>query len=167
MRFFGVPMINPTILFFILGCNFDKGSDFTSLGESSVDLSQYQQGGQNTTNDSATEPIDTGVNTDAPVITNVSTFFNNYQGIGDVIEVHVNYEDEQDDLLNGFLVVSYSGGEQDIPIDNESAVLETGEVVALFDGVDIETEYTFVVSLKDASGNQSQTVESIVTPVTE
>lgn len=161
-------MLTLNIGLWLTGCAWfgDKDDSFTALGETTVDLSQYQQGGQNDDDNSDSATVeDSGINSDAPVITGVSTFFNSYQGIGDVIELHVNYEDPQDDLLNGFVLVSYSGGTDDIPIDNTSAVLETGEITVLFDSVDTSTSYTFTVALRDASGNESETVESNVEPL--
>lgn len=157
-------MLTLSIGIWLTGCAWfsDKEDSFSALGEANVDLSQYQQGGTNSGNntDDTAAVNDTALNPDAPVITNVTTFFNSYQGIGDVIELHVNYEDEQDDLLNGFAVVSYSGGGGEIPIDNESAMLEDGEITILFDGVDTASDYSFTVMLRDASGNESETVSS-------
>jgi hypothetical protein len=164
-------MLTLNIGMVLFGCSwFDKKDDsFSALGETTVDLSQYQQGGQNNddTDFDSASLFETGLNTDAPVITGLSTFFNSYQGIGDVIELHVNYEDPQDDLLNGVVLVTYGGTAEEIPIDNTSAVLETGEITVLFDSVDTSTTYTFTVSLRDASGNESEEVQSIVEPVDE
>lgn len=164
-------MLTLNIGMVLFGCSWfdNKDDSFSALGETTVDLSQYQQGGQNnddTETDTASE-FETGLNTDAPVITGLSTFFNSYQGIGDVIELHVNYEDPQDDLLNGVVLVTYAGAAEEIPIDNTSAVLETGEITVLFDSVDTSSTYTFTVSLRDASGNESEEVQSIVEPVDE
>lgn len=157
-------MLTLCIGIWLTGCAWfgEKDDSFTALGEANVDLSQYQQGGTNSgsTGDDTGNFEDTGLDSDAPVIVDVTTFFNNYQGIGDVIEVHIMYEDAQDDLLNGVAIVSYSGGGGEIPIDNESAMLEEGEITILFDGVDTAADYTFTVALRDASGNESDTVES-------
>ena len=162
-------MLTLSIGFWLTGCTWfgEKADSFSALGESNVDLSQYQQGGTNSGNntDDSGFAEDTALNTDAPVITNLTTFFNSYQGIGDVIEVHINYEDAQDDLLNGFAIVTYSGGGGEIPIDNESAMLEDGEITILFDGVDTASDYSFAVALRDASGNESETVESTLAAI--
>ena len=157
--------------FWLTGCAWfsDKDDSFSALGEANVDLSQYQQGGTNSGNngDDTGFAGDSGLNSDAPFITDLSIFFNSYQGIGDVIEVHIMYEDQQDDLLNGVAIVSYSGGGGEIPIDNESAMLEEGEITILFDGVDTASDYSFTVALRDASGNESETVESELSAIQE
>ena len=164
-------MLTFCIGFWLAGCAWfgEKDDSFSALGEANVDLSQYQQGGTNSGNsvDDTGLAEDSGLNTDAPFITDVSIFFNSYQGIGDVIEVHIMYEDLQDDLLNGVAIVTYSGGGGEIPIDNESAMLEEGEITILFDGVDTATDYSFTVALRDASGNESETIESELAAIQE
>ena len=96
---------------------------------------------------------------DSPSITNLEGFFTYYQGIGDIIEIHVYYADQQDDLLNATLHLSYStSGESNsysIPIDGAQALLEPGEVVVMFTDVNTSQEYDFTLQLQDLAGNLS------------
>ena len=98
--------------------------------------------------------------TDAPQITSVSGFFTTYQGVGDIVEIHISYVDAQDDLLDGILYLSYStSGESNsyqIPIDGAQALLDDGEVIVLFTDVNTSLEYVFTVQLEDVAGNQSE-----------
>jgi|GEM_PF-2952587 len=100
-------------------------------------------------------------NEDAPQISGADAFFSDYEGIGDLIEVHVYYTDEQDDLEGGMMTLSYSNADTtgsetiDLTSDNASAKLEEGEVTALFANVDTDLDYQFVIRLVDAAGNYS------------
>ena len=110
-------------------------------------------------------------NEDAPVITGVDAFFTEYEGQGDLIEVHVYYVDVQDDVEGGDMALSYSNddtsGIDDISLDasNASANLEEGEVTVLFSNVDTAQDYQFRVRLTDAAGNQSNEFTAIAPSV--
>ena len=98
--------------------------------------------------------------TDTPQITSAEGFFTTYQGVGDIIEIHIAYVDAQDDLLDGVLYLSYStSGESNsyqIPIDGAQALLDDGEVIVLFTDVNTSQTYDFTVQLEDVAGNQSE-----------
>jgi hypothetical protein len=100
-------------------------------------------------------------NDDAPLISGVDAFFTEYEGQGDLIEVHIYYTDTQDDIEGGTLALSYSNsdtsGSDSISLDSEnaSANLEEGEVTVLFANVDTSQDYQFRVRLQDVAGNQS------------
>ena len=110
-------------------------------------------------------------NEDAPVITGVDAFFTEYEGQGDLIEVHVYYVDAQDDVEGGDMALSYSNddtsGADDISLDasNASANLEEGEVTILFSNVDTAQDYQFRVRLTDAAGNQSNEYTAVAPSV--
>jgi hypothetical protein len=96
---------------------------------------------------------------DSPMITDVEGAFGYYQGIGDIIEIHIYYLDQQDDLFNATLYLSYStSGESNsytIPIDGAQALLEDGEVVVMFSDVSTSQTYDFTLQLEDLAGNLS------------
>ena len=110
-------------------------------------------------------------NEDAPLISGVDAFFTEYEGQGDLIEVHVYYEDAQDDLEGGKMALSYSNedtsGADDISLDasNASANLEEGEVTVLFSNVDTAQDYQFRIRLTDAAGNQSNEFTAVAPSV--
>ena len=74
-------------------------------------------GDDNSNNDPGTgDGVSTGNledadNEDAPQISGVDAFFSDYEGIGDLIEVHVYYTDIQDDIEGGLMQLSYSNAE--------------------------------------------------------
>ena len=74
-------MLTLCIGIWLTGCAWfgEKDDSFTALGEANVDLSQYQQGGTNSgsAGDDTGNFEDTGLDSDAPVIVDVTTFFNN------------------------------------------------------------------------------------------
>ena len=106
-------------------------------------------------------------NDDAPLISGVDAFFTEYEGQGDLIEVHVYYSDTQDDIEGGTLALSYSNsdtsGSDNISLDRENASsnLEEGEVSVLFANVDTSQDYQFRVRLQDLAGNQSNEYTAI------
>ena len=110
-------------------------------------------------------------NDDAPLISGVDAFFTEYEGQGDLIEVHVYYEDAQDDVEGGSMALSYSNndtsGMDDISLDasNASANLEDGEVTVLFSNVDTAQDYQFRVRLTDTAGNQSNEFTAVAPSV--
>lgn len=110
-------------------------------------------------------------NGDAPLILGVDAFFTEYEGQGDLIEVHVYYEDAQDDVEGGSMALSYSNedtsGTDDISLDasNASANLEDGEVTVLFSNVDTAQDYQFRVRLTDAAGNKSNEFTAVAPSV--
>ena len=100
-------------------------------------------------------------NGDAPQISGVDAFFTEYEGQGDLIEVHVYYTDAQDDLEGGTMTLAYSNGDTsgsdtvELEESNASALLEAGEVTILFSNVDTSTDYQFRVRMQDSEGNYS------------
>ena len=106
-------------------------------------------------------------NDDAPLISGVDAFFTEYEGQGDLIEVHIYYSDTQDDIEGGALALSYSNsdtsGTDSISLDSEnaSANLESGEITVLFANVDTSQDYQFRVRLSDVAGNQSNEYTAI------
>ena len=110
-------------------------------------------------------------NDDAPLIAGVDAFFTEYEGQGDLIEVHVYYSDAQDDVEGGSMALSYSNddtsGTDEITLDatNASANLEDGEVTVLFSNVDTAQDYQFRVRLTDAAGNQSNEFTAVAPSV--
>ena len=100
-------------------------------------------------------------NDDAPQISGVDAFFTEYEGQGDIIEVHVYYTDAQDDVEGGNMTLAYSNGETegtesiDLEETNAAARLEDGEVTILFSNVDTSLDYQFRLRMRDSEGNQS------------
>ncbi len=124
-------------------------------------------GDDNSNNDPGTgDGVSTGNledadNEDAPQISGVDAFFSDYEGIGDLIEVHVYYTDIQDDIEGGLMQLSYSNAETsgsetiDLNDENASAKLEENELTILFTNVDTSLDYQFRIRLIDAAGNYS------------
>ena len=115
--------------------------------------------------------LEEATNEDAPQISGADAFFTEYEGLGDLIEVHVYYADTQDDLEGGKMSVSYSNGVDsgsdniDLTQSNASALLEDGEVTLLFTDVDTTTNYDFRIRLSDAEGNLSNEFVATATAV--
>ena len=140
----------------------------TSSGTTDNGSSSSNDGGSGV----GTGDLEAAENDDAPQISGVDAFFTEYEGQGDLIEVHVYYTDAQDDLEGGNMTLSYSNGETtgtdtvELEQSNASALLEDGEVTILFSNVDTSTDYQFRVRMQDAEGNYSN--EYIATaPATE
>lgn len=110
-------------------------------------------------------------NDDAPLISGVDAFFTEYEGQGDLIEVHVYYTDAQDDIEGGEMTLSYSNddtsGTDTVSLDSEnaSANLEDGEVTVLFSNVDTAQDYQFRIRLQDLAGNQSNEYTAVAPSV--
>ena len=100
-------------------------------------------------------------NEDSPQISGMDAFFTEYEGIGDLIEVHVYYTDAQDDLEGGLMQLSYSNSEDsgsemlDLTQDNASLMMEENELTMLFTNVNTNLDYDFRVRLVDSAGNYS------------
>lgn len=135
----------------------------TGSGSSS---SSGSSGGSTSEDTSSSEDVTTGdlaaaENEDAPQISGADAFFSQYEGQGDIIEVHIYYSDSQDDIEGGSLALSYSNSEttgtESISLEssNESVILEEGEVTVLFADVDTSLDYQFRLRIKDAADNQS------------
>ena len=133
------------------------GSSSSSSGSSGNSSSNDSSSGEDVT----TGDLEDAENEDAPLISGADAFFSEYEGQGDIIEVHIYYSDSQDDIEGGTLALSYSNSEttgtDSISLDssNASALLEEGEVTVLFANVDTSLDYQFRLRIKDAAGNQS------------
>ena len=124
-------------------------------------------GNDNSNNDTgngggiSTGNLEDADNEDSPQIAGVDAFFSDYEGIGDLIEVHVYYTDVQDDLEGGLMQLSYSNTETsgsetiDLNDENASVKLEEDELTILFTNVDTSLDYQFRIRLIDAAGNYS------------
>ena len=88
-------------------------------------------GGGNSGGGISTGDLAAADNDDAPQISGVDAFFTEYEGQGDIIEVHVYYTDAQDDVEGGNMTLAYSNGETegtesiDLEETNAAARLES------------------------------------------
>lgn len=160
-------MVFSLLLFSIIACEDDK-QGFSSLGQTTLDPNDLPQSGQNDS-DTDEEDVVNGDNPDAPMITEAIAFFAEVTGQGDAIEIHLMYQDPQDDVLNGFIDVSYfssaDSGSQRVDINGFDAVVEEGEITMMFIDADPSETYTFDMVVTDAAGNVSNTVQTSAIPV--
>ena len=154
-----------SLLFLSLFACEEKDGGFSSMGQSSLDPNDFNQ--QSGVNDTGGPGNST--NPDAPRIDEATAFFTEVTGVGDVIEVHIIYSDDQDDVMNGYVDVHYysSSIDQDIKvnINGTDAILESGEITFMFQDVNVSEAYTFEMSLFDSAENESNFVETSATPV--
>ncbi len=156
------------LLFGLLACQeTEKNGGFSSDG-TLPNTSSSGNAGNNPTNEPSDTQINGSENPDAPFITQLDAYFSNFQGLGDVLEVHAMYTDVQDDLENGLAYVAYSspsGSENfTVPIDGTNALIEEGEITIVFQDVDTNSTYDFTVSLEDAAGNRSNEETATAVP---
>ena len=155
-----------------------EGFSTSGTGVNPNDLGSTESGTTDTGSSSSggsgisTGDLEEAENDDAPQISGVDAFFTEYEGQGDLIEVHVYYSDAQDDLEGGTMTMAYSNGDVEgsdsISLDstNASANLEEGEVTILFSNVDTSTDYQFRIRMSDLEGNQSNEFTAIA-PATD
>ena len=153
-------------LFFACGDKDNGGFSASGTGVSPNDLGPTGSGSSSEGDEPGTgedfgDQLEEASNEDAPQISQIDAFFTEYEGLGDLIEVHIYYSDTQDDLEGGQMSISYSNGSDsgsdniDLTQSNASALLEEGEVTLLFTDVDTATDYSFLIRLTDVEGNQS------------
>ena len=101
----------------------------------------------------------------------MAAYFSELEGLGDVIEVHVFYDDTQDDLEGGTMSFAYSNGsdtgsgELSLAATSSDAFLEDGEVTIYLQDVDTTVDYDFLVRLTDVSGNRSNEYAATATAI--
>ena len=157
------------ILIFFVACEEDKMEDgFSASGENSISQGSFGENSTENSDNDGEEEIEENDGA-SPEITGTSAFFNSDPTYGDIIELHVNYDDPQDDVEEGKLYIDYSSSEESnsitADIDGQDALLETGEVFVYFQGVNDTLEYTFSIILEDSSGNQSDQATAVASPV--
>jgi len=156
-----------SILFIsMLACSGSQNNGFSSLGQTSLDPDSMmnQSGGGTDTGD-----LDDDIDPNAPFVSEAIAFFAEVTGVGDVIEVHLMYIDEQDDIMGGQVDVSYYSSTESeslrVDINGTDALVEEGEITFLFQDVDPSDTYTFDMKLTDAAGNQSNEIQAAAVPV--
>ena len=170
------------LFFALMACQSEDAAGFSTSGTgvNPNDLGPTESGSSNNSGGGSGsgggEDVTSGdladvENEDAPLINGMDAFFTEYEGQGDLIEVHIYYSDDQDDIEGGEVDLSYSNddvsGADSISLDSEnaSANLEEGEVTILFSNVDTAQDYQFRARLKDSSGNQSNEYTAVATSV--
>ena len=140
---------------------------FSALGQTTVDPDQVIPPTSGNTDEETAEESD--VNAEAPVISTDSyAFHDELPQIGPVIEMHILYSDQQDDVHGGVIKVDYYSETQDsyleAIIDNVEALHENNEITVTFQEVEPNEAYTFMVTVVDANFNESESMEIYATP---
>ena len=163
-------------LFACKNSNFDPGfssnssSSTNDLGSNSGENEGSSSDGSTAT-ETETGDLAAADNEDAPQISNMAAYFAELEGLGDVIEVHVFYDDTQDDLEGGTMSFAYSNGsdtgsgELSLAATSSDAFLEDGEVTIYLQDVDTTLNYDFLVRLTDSSGNRSNEYAATATAI--
>jgi hypothetical protein len=99
----------------------------------------------------------------APEITDLRAVFDEYPGVGWVIDIRAAFTDPDGDLDGGILYLRVTeDGEvavdQEVPIDGTSAYIEGEEVFMALSEVSRESSYVVEVTLIDLAGNHSEPV---------
>jgi hypothetical protein len=161
-------MVFSLVLFSIIACE-DGKQGFSSLGQTTLDPNDMMQQTGSDDSDTGDQENVNGENPDAPMITEAIAFFDQVTGQGDSIEIHLMYEDPQDDVLNGYVDISYfsssDNGSQRVDINGFDAVVEEGEITMLFIDANPSETYSFNMVVTDAAGNVSNSVEAAAIPV--
>ncbi|MEC7985825.1 MAG: hypothetical protein VX278_11725 [Myxococcota bacterium] len=164
-------------LFACKNSNFDPGFSTNSstssneLGSNSGENDGTSSGGSGTDETASSGDLAAADNEDAPQISNMAAYFAELEGLGDVIEIHVFYEDAQDDLEGGTMSFAYSNGnesgleELSLATTSSDAFLEDGEVTIYLQAVDTTLNYDFLVRLTDSSGNKSNEYAATATAI--
>lgn len=159
-----------------------------AAGCKGVDVPTFKGGGADGTfeitqgfdTDTAGDSGTTVVDEDAPVIEDVSVAFEDYPGVGDVIEMQITWSDAQDDMEGGRVFYNVTGDQYDnepftldVVLDsdvsgaaNEAYIdSDTGKIILALAGVDTTQTYTFTeILIQDALNNDSATVEATLEP---
>lgn len=150
----------------LVACQSDNSSGFSTTGTDNIDPDSVVTGtgsGDSET-DSETGTSSGGVN---PVISAMDGFFVDVGG-EILLEMHVFVEDEQDDLLNGYLEIDYTWGDQgeslQQEIDGDAVVVETGELTFFIPEVDAQEEHEVFLTVYDEAGNPSEQASTKVSP---
>ena len=138
----------------ILGCNRDNSRTLGGGGNG---------GGGGSTDDTTNE----GTSGSSPEIVNVSAGFENYPSYGWVIEVKVEYSDEDDDIESGMVYLEITDqydelDEFDLRINGQDAFVDDGQIIFAIQDVSTSGDYTLGIQLEDAAGNVSAPWEETV-----
>ena len=148
----------------LLACQSESNNGFSTTGTDTVNPDTVVTGSDNGGNEDGSSSSSGGVN---PVITGMDGFFVDIDG-EILLEVHIFVEDDQDDLLNGYLEIDYNWGDQSESlqqeIDGDAVLVETGELSFFIDGVESQEKHEVFVTVYDEAGNPSEQASVEVEP---
>ena len=154
--------------FFACSSN-DNSSSFSTFGSSTSPNTSGSSG--SSSGGTTSDDDEVSADGESPLITGADSWYTEVTGYGEVIEMHVYYTDEQDDVDGGALLISSSAGNFQEGIDSQDLeskiVLEDGELTTLIETDDTNESYTFTVQIVDASGNLSNEVETTCNPASD
>ena len=102
-----------------------------------------------------------------PQIVNVSAGFENYPSYGWVIEVKIDFSDEDDDLEGGMVYLDIEDQfdefeEFDLRINGQDAYIDDGQIIFAIQDVSTGSSYTLDLVIEDAAGNMSETWQEVI-----
>lgn len=140
----------------LMACQSESNDGFSTTGTDTVNPDSVVTGSNDGGNDGGSSSSSGGVN---PVISGMEGFFVDMDG-EIFLEMHIFVEDDQDDLLNGYMEIDYNWGDQSASlqqeIDGDAVLVETGELSFFLSEVDAQEKHEVFVTVYDEAGNPSE-----------
>jgi len=142
----------------IWACSPDPIDGFSSTGTDTIDPDAYYPENSSDSEESSTE--EEQAEGEAPFISDIMAYF--VEDVENRLELHVFYQDADDDLLNGLLEITVSNTlmeeSYEMAIDGELVIPEPGEISTIVDDLFSDNEgFRLECRLTDAAGNVSNT----------